>query len=38
MSEKSTNCDGKGCDKNPESFLEKTHEFNSIKRVICVNQ
>ncbi len=21
-------CDG--CEKNPESFLEKTHEFNSI--------
>lgn len=36
MSEQSTNCDGKGCDKNPKSFLEKTHEFNSIKRVISV--
>ena len=36
MSEKNTNCDGKGCDKNPESFLEKTHEFNSIKKVISV--
>jgi len=27
-------CDG--CEKNPESFLEKTHEFNSIKKVIGV--
>lgn len=36
MSEKSTNCDNQGCDKNPKSFLEKTHEFNSIKRVISV--
>lgn len=26
----------KGCEKNPESFLEKTHEFNSIKKVIGV--
>jgi len=36
MSEKSTNCDNQGCDKNPKSFLEKTHEFNSIKKVISV--
>jgi len=27
-------CDG--CEKNPDSFLEKTHEFNSIKKVIGV--
>lgn len=25
-----------GCDKKPESFIEKTHEFNSIKKVIGV--
>lgn len=25
-----------GCEKNPQSFLEKTHEFNSIKKVIGV--
>lgn len=25
-----------GCDKNPESFIEKTHELNSIKKVIGV--
>ena len=36
MSEKSTDCDDKGCDKNPESLLEKTHEFNAIKKVISV--
>jgi len=25
-----------GCDKNPKSFLEKTHDYNSIKKVIGV--
>lgn len=25
-----------GCEKDPQSFLEKTHEFNSIKKVIGV--
>lgn len=25
-----------GCDKNPKSFIEKTHDFNSIKKVIGV--
>jgi Mrp family chromosome partitioning ATPase len=25
-----------GCDKNPQSFLEKTHECNSIKKIIGV--
>ncbi len=25
-----------GCDKNPQSFIEKTHELNSIKKVIGV--
>jgi len=44
MSEKNQACSESGCDKescagcekNPESFLEKTHEFNSIKKVIGV--
>lgn len=25
-----------GCDKNPKSFLEKTHDYNSIKKVIGI--
>lgn len=44
MSEKNQACSESGCDKescegcekNPQSFLEKTHEFNSIKKVIGV--
>lgn len=44
MSEKNKACSESGCDKascegcekNPQSLLEKTHEFNSIKKVIGV--
>lgn len=44
MSEKNQACSESGCDKescegcekNSQSFLEKTHEFNSIKKVIGV--
>lgn len=44
MSEKNNTCSDsectkdccEGCDKKPESLLEKTHEFNSIKKVIGV--
>ncbi len=36
MSEKNTTCDGKECGKDKESFLEKTNELNSIKRVVSI--
>ena len=36
MSQNKAKHDGKNCEKNPESFLEKTNEFNSIKKVISV--
>lgn len=36
MSEKNTKCDGASCENRPESFLEKTNELNSIKKVISV--
>ncbi len=36
MPEKKVKCDGKSIDKKSESFFEKTHDFNTINKVISV--